>query len=118
MSANRYRDLDHLRKNMAAFIDEYYHRTRLHSALGYRSPKEFEDEVAPVLPSDAATMRFFRSAEDANPEGMKPVRKNVLVTEVCSFSYLTRGVHPSQLCSFCARAQPKRQKQLEQTGRD
>jgi transposase InsO family protein len=32
--ANQYRDLDHLRANIAEFIDDYYNRVRLHSALG------------------------------------------------------------------------------------
>jgi hypothetical protein len=32
---------------MAAFIDQYYNRIRLHSALGYRPPEEFERAVAP-----------------------------------------------------------------------
>jgi transposase InsO family protein len=32
--ANTYRDLDHLRANLAAFIEQYYNRDRLHSALG------------------------------------------------------------------------------------
>ena len=41
--ANIYRDLDHLRANIAAFIEQYYNRVRLHSALGYRSPEEFEE---------------------------------------------------------------------------
>jgi transposase InsO family protein len=45
--ANRYRDLKHLRTNMAAFIDQYYNRIRLHSALGYYPPEEFERAVAP-----------------------------------------------------------------------
>ncbi len=40
--ANPYRDLDHLRANIVEFIDHYYNRVRLHSALGYRSPEEFE----------------------------------------------------------------------------
>jgi transposase InsO family protein len=32
--ANGYRDLEHLRGNVTAFIDDYYNRVRLHSALG------------------------------------------------------------------------------------
>ncbi len=46
--ANRYRDLGHLRKNIEVFIEQYYNRARLHSALGYRPPEEFEQVVAPV----------------------------------------------------------------------
>ena len=49
--ANTYRDLEHLRTNMAAFIDQYYNRTRLHSALGYRPPEEFERAVAEGSPA-------------------------------------------------------------------
>ena len=40
--ANDYRDLDHLRTNIEAFIEQYYNRCRLHSALGYKPPEEFE----------------------------------------------------------------------------
>ena len=40
--ANQYRDLEHLRSQVAEFIELYYNRRRLHSALGYRSPEEFE----------------------------------------------------------------------------
>ena len=36
--ANTYRDLDHLRTHVAVFIEQYYNRDRLHSALGYHSP--------------------------------------------------------------------------------
>ena len=44
--ANDYRDLDHLRANIEEFIERYYNRCRLHSALGYRSPEEFERSSA------------------------------------------------------------------------
>ena len=40
--ANRYQNLGHMRVNIEEFIEQYYNRLRLHSALGYRSPEEFE----------------------------------------------------------------------------
>ncbi len=58
--ANKYRDLDDLRANIEAFIEQYYNRQRLHSALGYRSPEEFEQAVEA---STGATMSFFRHKE-------------------------------------------------------
>ena len=68
---------------MEAFIEQYYNRARLHSALGYRPPEEFEQAVAPVNPCGAATIQFFQPAENADPEGMKRVRKNIRPTRVC-----------------------------------
>ncbi len=61
--AGEYRDLDHLRKNIAVFIDSYYNRVRLHSALGYRPPEEFEQTADPGTVSRGATMSFFRHRE-------------------------------------------------------
>ena len=58
--ANTYRDLDHLRTNIAAFIEQYYNRDRLHSALGYHSPEEFEHVASLATTATGATMRFFR----------------------------------------------------------
>jgi transposase InsO family protein len=42
--ANEYEDLEHVLKSVGGFIERYYNRNRLHSALGYRSPAEFESE--------------------------------------------------------------------------
>jgi transposase InsO family protein len=60
--ANEYRDLDHLRKNITVFIDHYYNRCRLHSALGYQSPAEFEQTLIPTNGLVGPTMSFFYPA--------------------------------------------------------
>jgi putative transposase len=69
--ANEYRDLEQLRKNIQMFIDQYYNRCRLHSALGYKSPEEFEQAAASNASSIGATMSFFRHGEDYRPDGAK-----------------------------------------------
>jgi transposase InsO family protein len=56
--------LEQLRANIEEFIEEYYNRLRLHSALGYRSPEEFEGQnrVSTVVKATAsATLVFYRS---------------------------------------------------------
>ncbi len=58
--ANEYSTLDHLREHTAAFIDNYYNRVRLHSALGYRTPEEFEQAATMAAPSPGATLSFFK----------------------------------------------------------
>ena len=60
--AQDYRDLEHLRSNLEAFIEQYYNRQRLHSALGYRSPEEFEREAQSrhvATDSNGGTITFF-----------------------------------------------------------
>jgi transposase InsO family protein len=59
--ANDYRDLEHLAQSVEACIENYYNRCRLHSALGYRSPEEFEDKsrqenAEPGLPASKLTL--------------------------------------------------------------
>lgn len=61
--ANEYRDLEDLRANIEEFIERYYNPRRLHSALGYRPPEEFERESRTEVPSTSATMHFFRRDE-------------------------------------------------------
>jgi len=46
IDANTYRDFAQLEQGLREFIDQYYNRFRLHSALSYRSPEEFENHVA------------------------------------------------------------------------
>jgi putative transposase len=60
--ANKYEDLEHLRANIEEFIDQYYNRQRLHSALDYRSPEEFEQRSDGLAAeSRSATMEFFEN---------------------------------------------------------
>ena len=61
--AGEYQDMDDLRANIETFIDRYYNCQRLHSALGYRPPEEFEQAGEPGAASAGATMSFFRHEE-------------------------------------------------------
>jgi putative transposase len=45
VDGRRYRNFDHARLLIGSFIEELYNGDRLHSALDYRSPIEFESEV-------------------------------------------------------------------------
>jgi Integrase core domain len=67
--ANNYRDLEHLRANIEEFIEQYYNRCRLHSALGYQPPAEFEQAAVSSAALASATMSFFRHQEDYRPDG-------------------------------------------------
>jgi putative transposase len=73
--ANKYDDLEHLRANIEEFIEEYYNRQRLHSALGYRSPEEFEQQIETPSPAESrgATMVFFE-----NKDNNKKISKGLL----------------------------------------
>src|SRR5688572_10259 len=66
--ANDYVDLDHLRRNIEAFIEDYYNRCRLHSALGYQPPEEFEQQLESTATNAGATMSFFRHGEEYRPD--------------------------------------------------
>ena len=44
--ASAYRDFEDLLQGLEEFIERYYNRCRMHSALGYRSPEGFEKEAS------------------------------------------------------------------------
>jgi putative transposase len=64
--ANKYVDLENLRANIEEFIEQYYNRLRLHSALGYRFPEEFEQQIkaSGSAESRSATMEFFENKQN------------------------------------------------------
>ena len=61
--AHKYRDIADLRDHIEEFIDQYYNRQRLHSALGYRTPEEFEASASPATAAAGASVSFFRHGE-------------------------------------------------------
>lgn len=54
-----YRDLADARQQIGRFIESIYNRKRLHSALGYRSPVEFEIEQARLQSASERTTHEF-----------------------------------------------------------
>jgi len=64
-----------LRTNIEEFIEEYYNRQRLHSALGYQPPEEFEQQAESKGESRSATIVFFENNENA-----KKISKGLLGT--------------------------------------
>jgi transposase InsO family protein len=59
---HEYRDIDDLRIHSSAFMDDYYNRHRLHSALGYVSPAAFEEAIERHV-APAARLSFERHEE-------------------------------------------------------
>src|SRR6516164_10734090 len=57
--AHKYDDMEQLRTNIEEFIDEYYNRQRLHSALAYCSPEEFERKAEGQAENRGATIEVF-----------------------------------------------------------
>jgi hypothetical protein len=68
---NQYKDFKELSAHLEEFIENYYNRLRLHSALGYRTPEEFERDAAAEAVSsgapDAAVMKYFTPKEQEKP---------------------------------------------------
>jgi putative transposase len=55
-----YRDLAEARTSLQRFIEKVYNQQRLHSALGYRPPIEFERSLPAVKPSGERACRNLR----------------------------------------------------------
>jgi transposase InsO family protein len=51
VNGKAYANIEDARRQIGAFIETIYNRQRLHSALGYKPPVEFEAELRPVTPT-------------------------------------------------------------------
>lgn len=71
----KFADLEDLYQHVQDFIVEFYNPQRLHSALGYRSPEEFEREHAATISSSscaAARLSFSGHGEIYQCNGEQP----------------------------------------------
>ena len=66
IDARRYASFTELRQHVEEFIEQIYNKVRLHSALGYQSPEEFErsrNTAAPAVKWSPAALSFLRHEE-------------------------------------------------------
>jgi putative transposase len=64
IDARRYRSFSELQSHVEEFLDQIYNRVRLHSALNYQSPVEFEESRAKTGAKwSPAAMSFLRHEE-------------------------------------------------------
>ncbi len=54
-----YKTLDDVIKNLPMFIDEIYNEERLHSALNYMPPSEFEAEILKMKPANRPVQKLY-----------------------------------------------------------
>lgn len=72
----QYRDRAHLEAHIGEFIERYYNRRRLHSALDYRSPEAFEQSLlGQPAAAPVASMSFPRHEGIFRPDGDRKARE-------------------------------------------
>jgi putative transposase len=58
VSLKQYRNLEEARRSLGHFLDEVYNQHRLHSALGYLPPAQFERDWQKQNNKEAAARHF------------------------------------------------------------
>jgi len=69
--ANEYRGIEDLRKNVSTFVDVYCNTQRLHSALGYNTPEQFEATLSPATAGGSGELSFSRHREIFQSDGSR-----------------------------------------------
>jgi putative transposase len=72
VNGSGYRDADHARREIGPFLEDVYNKQRLHSALDYRSPVEFEAQMQHRIPGILAIAK----------EGFQGRGKSTAMTEL------------------------------------
>jgi transposase InsO family protein len=62
VDGQRYRHFEHAYSSIRMFVEDVYNTERLHSALDYRSPVEFEAEIVDVAAAQASSMSLKAAA--------------------------------------------------------
>jgi transposase InsO family protein len=103
---NDYRDLEHLRLNITVFIEQYYNRCRLHSALSYQPPEEFERTLLPSDDTLGVKMSFFRHGEIYRSDDLKirtgsnlPIAPQTIGVDESPAGYSLVSCSPAELTS-------------------
>ena len=99
--ANAYENLEHLRANIAIFIEQYYNKQRLHSALGYRSPEEFERQAQCQSAADSkgATITFVAGlAQSSTGCWSRGLKRRPLLQTSSPLKKSARRHHERQMC--------------------
>jgi hypothetical protein len=108
--ANSYEDLDQLRTHVEEFIERYYNCLRLHSALGYVSPEQFEQVQQSASTNGltlGASMSFFRHREvspsdvqEGKEAGERPLAVPQLIgVDETPAGYSSASCSPAELAS-------------------
>ncbi len=76
IDCREYATLAELERNLEDFIERFYNRVRLHAALGYLSPEEFEQEQhsgvsMPSPPAGIIAALSFRRHQEIYPDGVQ-----------------------------------------------
>ena len=69
VNGKTYIDLDDARRQIGAFIETVYNAKRLHSALGYKPPAEFEAELGRTRPTNQSRTKPCHSISVSHRRG-------------------------------------------------